>query len=116
MNYSLLIAKLPLHAYGIPTDALEVPLSYLQDRWQRVQINANFSSRNQLLQGAPEGLVLGPIFFNININNILFLLKGVDVCNFADGSTSYVCDSNLKSVLELLEHNSESAIAWFEMN
>ena len=47
MNYSLLIAKLPLHAYGISTNALEVPLSYLQDRWQRVQINANFSSWNQ---------------------------------------------------------------------
>ena len=28
----------------------------------------------------------------------------------------YVCDSNLKSVLEKLEHNSELAIAWFEMN
>ena len=26
------------------------------------------------------------------------------------------CDSNLKSVPETLEHNSEQAIAWFEMN
>ena len=28
----------------------------------------------------------------------------------------YVCDSNLNSALETLEHNSELAIAWFEMN
>ena len=30
--------------------------------------------------------------------------------------TPHVCDSNLKSVLETLEHNSELAITWFEMN
>ena len=39
-----------------------------------------------------------------------------NICNFADDTTPYVCDSNLKSVLEKLEHNSELAIAWFEMN
>ena len=38
INHELLIAK--LHVYGSSTDALEVLLSYLQDRWQRVKINA----------------------------------------------------------------------------
>ena len=33
INHELLIAK--LHAYGFSTDALEVLLSYLPDRWQR---------------------------------------------------------------------------------
>ena len=54
--------------------------------------------------------------FNIYINDIVFVLKGVDICYFADDTTPYVCNSNLKSVLETLEHNSELAIAWFEMN
>ena len=47
---------------------------------------------------------------------MFFVLKGADKCNFADDTTPYVCDSNLKSVLEMLEHNSELAVAWFEMN
>ena len=114
INHELLIAK--LHAYGFSTDALEVLLSYLQDRWQRVKINTTFSSWTQLLQGVPQGSVLGPILFNIYINDIFFALKGVDICNFADDTTEYVCDSNLKTVLETLEHNSELAIAWFETN
>ena len=42
INHELLIAK--LHAYSFTTDALEVLLSYLQDRWQRVKINTTFSS------------------------------------------------------------------------
>ena len=63
INHELLIAK--LHAYGFSIEALEVLLSYLQDRWQRVKINTTFSSWIQLLQGVPQGLVLGPMLFNI---------------------------------------------------
>ena len=114
MNHELLIAK--LYAYGFSIDGLEVLLNYLHDRWERVKINANFSSWTQLLQGVPQGSVLGPILFNIYINDIFFALKGVDICNFADDTSPYVCDSNLKSVLETLEHNSELTIAWFETN
>ena len=47
---------------------------------------------------------------------LFFALKGADICNFADDTTPYICDSNLKLVLETLEHNSELAIAWFEMD
>ena len=47
---------------------------------------------------------------------MFFALNEIDICNFAYDTTPYVCDSNLKSVLEKLEHNSELAIAWFEMN
>ena len=53
---------------------------------------------------------------NIYINDIFFALKGVHICKFADDTTPYVCDSNLKSVLETLEHDPELAIVWSEMN
>ena len=98
INHKLPIAR--LYAYGFSTNALEVLLSYLQNTWQRFKINTNFSSWTQLLQGVPQGSVLGPILFNIYINDIFFALKGVDICNFADDTTSHVCDSNLKTVLE----------------
>ena len=47
INQELLTAK--LHAYGFPIEALEIILSYLQDRWQGVKIN----SWTQLLQRVP---------------------------------------------------------------
>ena len=90
--------------------------SNLQDRWERVKINTTFSSWTQLLQWVLQGPVFGPILFNIFINDIFFALKGFGICNFADGITPFVCNSNVKSVLETLEHNSELAVAWFGMN
>ena len=95
VNYELLIAK--LHAYGFSTDALEVPLSNLQDRWQRVKINAIFSSWTQLLQGVPQGSVFGPILFNIYIINIIFfVLKRTDICNFCTRCNSVRLRSKVK--------------------
>ena len=114
INHELLVTK--LHAYGFSTVALKVLLSYSQESWKRVKININFSSWTQLLQGVPQGSVFGPILFNIYINDVFVALKEIDICNFADDTTPHVCDSKLKSVLETLEHNSEIAIAWFEMN
>ena len=114
INHELLIAK--FHAYGFSTNALKVLLSYLKDRWQRVKIYTSFSCWTQLLEGVPQGSVPAFILFNIYINDIFFELEGVDICNFADDTTPYVCVSNLKSVLEVLEHNSDLAVGWFEKN
>ena len=45
-----------------------------------------------------------------------FALNEIDICNFSDDKTPYVCGSKLKSVVEKQDHNFEIAIAWFEMN
>ena len=47
---------------------------------------------------------------------MFFELNEIGICNFEDGTIPYVCDSNLKSVLEKLEDNSQLAVAWLEMS
>ena len=63
INHRLLIAK--LHAYGFSIGALEIVYDYLSDRWQRTKINTSFSSWSKILDGMPQGSVLGPKYFNI---------------------------------------------------
>ena len=112
INHELLIAK--LEAYGFGENALETMHSYLSDRWQRTKVNSSFSSWKELFCGVPQGSVLGPILFNIYLNDLFYVLA--DVCNFADDTTLYACDMNLESVLSQLEDNAYTAISWFENN
>ena len=113
-NHELLIAK--LHANGFNKESLELILYYLSNRWQRTKICDDFSSRIALLQGVPEGSVLGPLLFNIYINYLFFLTECTDLFNFADDTTFFACDSDLKHLMERLEHDTKLAMEWFENN
>ena len=114
IDHSLVIAK--LHAYGFSLKSLKLIHNYLSDRWQRVKIDSYFSDWTELSQGVPQGSVLGPLLFNIYLNDLFFVLDGIDICNFADDTTPYICGKNLSEVLEELEKHSEKALQWFEYN
>ena len=115
LNHDLLIAK--LHAYGFDIKTLKLLHSYLTKRWQRTKVNSSFSTWSELLQGVPQGSVLGPIhLFNIYLNDIFYLTEMTQVFNFADDTTFYVCDKDLNTSINRLEHDTALAVEWFENN
>ena len=114
LNHELLIAK--FYASGFSKESLKLMFSYLTNRWQRTKVNQSYSSWAELLLGVPQGSVLGPILFNIYINDLFWINELTNVCNYADDTTFYACDQDLESVLQKLEHDSLLAVEWFENN
>ena len=83
---------------------------------QRVKINSSFSSWSELLEGVPEDSVLGPLLFNLYINDLFYEFINTHPCNFADDTTLNAFSLDLEELLFNLERDTQSAIIWFENN
>ena len=50
------------------------------------------------------------------MDDLFYHIVNTSICNFADGSAPYACNTDLLSLLCYLESDILSAIAWFDMN
>ena len=108
LPHDLLIAK--LGAYGLDRSSLRLLMDDLNSRKQRTKVGSSYSKWSEIKHGIPQGSILGPLLFNIFINDLFFVIEKSDICNFVDDNTFYSCGVTCKTVLENLKHDASKLL------
>ena len=114
LPHDLLILKLKY--YGLTDSAVKLLNSYLSNRKQCVKVGQSLSNMLDIFKGVPQGSILGPVLFNIFLNDIFLFVNKCDLYNYADDNTLSKSDKSLDTVISALEYDSKSLISWFSFN
>lgn len=114
LPHDLLLLK--LQSYGLSKNALELLNSYLTNRKQCVKLGSLCSLYKPLVKGVPQGSILGPLLFNVFINDIFHFVSDSSLYNYADDNTLSYFSNNVDSLVDVLQRDSKSLIKWFHSN
>ena len=104
LNHKLLIAK--LESYGFEHNAVAYIYLYLLRRNQMIKIKSTYSSWREIKSDLLQGSILGPILFNMFVNNIFLFVEKSKIATYADDNTPptpYAIASSIEKLIATIE-------------
>ena len=96
VDHKILLQK--LYHYGIRGPAYDWFYSYLTDRKQYVTYNGISSNTKNVMCGAPQGSILGPLLFLVYINNLCSVCEYATPILFADDTNLFCSGKDLQTI------------------
>ena len=103
-------------SYGLSREACTLIASYLFQRKQRVKIGNVKSEWGEIGKGVSQGSILGPLIFNIFLNDLFYFVKQGSMYNYADDNSVSVSHRELNILTRQLQTEAEVTIQWFADN
>ena len=114
LPHDILLCK--LKCYGLSKTSIDLLTSYLSHRKQQIKVGSSVSSWAHIIKGVPQGSILGPLLFNVFINDIFYFIHKGTLYNYADDNTLSYCTSNFDELVNVLQEESNILIDWFTFN
>lgn len=90
--------------------------SYLSNRKQVVHINNTYSSVCPVVSGVPQGSILGPLLFNIYLNDIVNISRTATFVIYADDTSIFFSGDNLDELIRTCNVTMDALHEWSDAN
>ena len=114
VDHGILLRK--LHCYGFRGTANSWFESYLENRFQYVDIHGTCSAKLPITTGVQQGSILGPLLFLLYINDFYLCSNFFNFVHFADDSTIYAKGDNFADLIESINGELTGIDHWLRGN
>ena len=98
------------------TKVINLVTNYLSAKQQRVRLTGQHSSMKTIMKGVPQGSILGPILFNIFMNDLSYAIDECTLFTYADDTQLFKSAENIDQVEHAINADLKRGDECFEFN